>query len=123
MTYLARQLNSVPSDPSFSGVPFSPDGRWAATSGRVFEAATGVQRCALLAPSGWGAAVFSPAGDRVVVSSWQGPTAVMFDAVTGVECWRAAIDQTAFDVGWSPDGQRVGVGSPVAVQVLDAATG
>ncbi|WP_067464006.1 WD40 repeat domain-containing protein [Actinomadura macra] len=123
MTYLARQIVSTTTPSVNAQVPFSPDGRWAATSDRVFSPVTGVQRCALSPLGGWGLAGFSPEGDRVVTSHWEGNAVVMFDAVTGVEQWRVSHDQSVYEVRWSPDGRSVGAVSDGAVRVLDAATG
>ncbi|WP_067464012.1 WD40 repeat domain-containing protein [Actinomadura macra] len=122
MTYLARQICAVDSNTSDGTVPFSPDGRWAATSERVFAPTTGAQRCALLR-SGFGGVAFSPDGNRAVTSTYQGPAVVMFNAVSGAEQWRVRHDQSAYALRWSPNGQRVGVCIGAAVLVLDSATG
>ncbi|QXJ21259.1 WD40 repeat domain-containing protein [Actinomadura graeca] len=123
MTYLARQIVSVASPSVDPVVPFSPDGRWAATSAQVFAPATGARRCALPPLPGWGLVAFAPDGGRVVTSHWEGNAVVMSDAATGAERWRVTNDQAVYEVRWSPDGRWVGAVSDAAVRVLDAATG
>ena len=117
----------------------SPDGVWLATSEhpddsgegapgdadrvRILNLDTGAERCRLTAdvPPDTAALTFSPDG-RWVAAVGRFQTALVFDAASGAQRWRTAVEG-ASSVAWSPGSDSVAIGCSNGVSIRFANDG
>ena len=112
-----------------SGLAYSPDGKWLATSGhsdgttRLRDAKTGAKVRDLTGHSLWaGAVAFSP--DSRLVASCDANSLLLWEVATGQRVRRLLTRQPMHFVAFSPDGKTlIGGGSYGFLMRWDAATG
>jgi WD40 repeat protein/energy-coupling factor transporter ATP-binding protein EcfA2 len=70
--------------------------------------------------------IFDPAGARLAITSWSGPTATVVDVASGAEVFalEGHLLYPIMDIDWSPDGERIATaGFDGSARVFDAHTG
>ncbi|HKA85893.1 MAG TPA: hypothetical protein VKD21_18645, partial [Acidimicrobiales bacterium] len=70
--------------------------------------------------------IFDPAGTRLAITSWNGPTATLVDITSGnpVLALEGHLLYGIMDIDWSPDGERIATaGFDGSARVFDAQTG
>jgi WD40 repeat protein len=115
------------------GPVFSPDGSRVAAAfpheglARVMAVPSGEVVAKIKVPEVPFGTGFSPDGDRLAIGSWEGRTTTVVDPESGETLLTIDMGSDvvgAFDLAWSPDGQRLATaGNDGAARIWDAGTG